>query len=163
MFGALARSLAKLFIFKAALVETNWTAAGSGDATEVNGISIDLNALATRAEGCVFAFWVRTANTADKVVAVTNTIQFSANDSDWTDVTVANGCGVDAADIALGSISGTGTILGVLKHELDLTRLPVSARYIRCQTTPNSSASGTDTGTMTGICMFGGLQETPQS
>lgn len=163
--GALDRSMAAQMVLKACLAETNLTAAGTGDATEVDGISLDIRAsnLGTRAECAVFTFWVRAANTATKVVAISNTLQYSVDGSTWVDITKANGCGVDAADIALGSDAGTGTVYTVLKHNLDLTRIPTTAVYIRCQTTPDSSASGTDTATVTGTVIFMGLQQTPQN
>lgn len=129
-----------------ALAFTNATAAGSGDNTEVDGATLDTAALSARANSVVFVVQARATLTADKTLTVTANLQDSANGSNWTDIT-------DPAVILTLTATGGGT--GRIGY--DLTR---ARRYVRIQATPDLSHSATDTATISGIAVFGGLDRT---
>lgn len=131
-----------------ALAASNATAASTGDGTEVDGATIDKNALPTHAQSVVFEIGMRATLTAEKTAVLTANLQDSANGSDWTDIT-------DPA--AILTLSATGTGVGRIGYDLTKAR-----RYIRVQATMELNADNTDTSTMFGIAILGGLQVLPQ-
>lgn len=169
MMGALDRDLAAHLYVRNASAEVNATAAGAGDNTEVNGSTLSLvstDMLNQKPASVAFLLWLRAALGAGENLAVETTLQYSVDGgSNWLDATVANGCGFNKANIAhaavLASVGG-GTVLGVLKVGMDLTRIPTSANAVRIQFTPNLSAGATDTATLTAVAAFGGLQNPPE-
>jgi hypothetical protein len=145
---------------KYALDEANATAGGAGDNTEVNGIAISLAALASRAHSVSFIIWLRATLAAAATLAVEYTLQYSVDSgSNWLDVT--GKANIANAAVLTGGAGGT-TEKGTLKFGMNLTQLPPSTTHIRCQVLPNLSAGATDTATIAGIAVFGGLNNYPQ-
>lgn len=137
-----------------ALQSTSATAGGSGDATEVNGTTIDLTQVPGSPNSVVFELPFRAVLGAANTGKITANLQDSPNGSDWTDITAP-------ADILLlTGKSGGSTELGVARIGFDLTK---ARRYIRIQATPDLSAANTDTAVMGGgVATFGWLNEVPQ-
>ena len=128
------------------------TAAGSGDATEANGTSIDTLSLPGDPTSVVFMIPVRAVLADGKTAVITANLQDSADNSNWGDITSP------AVLMTLISTGGT-TELGVAKLGFDLTK---ARRYIRIQVTPDLNAASVDTATVgNGIAVFGGLNEVP--
>lgn len=134
-------------LVKHALAVTAATAAGSGDNTEVNGVTLDTNALTSRANSVLFIVDVKAVLTDAKSITVTANLQDSADGSSWTDIT-------DPATIFTVTSSGGTTETGVGTLGYDLSR---ARRYVRIQATPDLSHSGTDTASICGVAVFGGL------
>lgn len=149
--ASLGRDISHELIAKYAFASTAVTAAGSGDATEIVGLTIDTQALPTKAESVAFLVSVLASLTATKNITIAAHIQDSADDSTYADV---------VASQTILTLSATGTNRGTGKIGVNLN---LCRRYIRIYLTPDMSASGTDTATVTGIAVFGGLQEQPQS
>jgi len=138
----------------AAFPSTPATAGGSGDATEVNGFSVDLLAYGTRFRSAKLCIPVAAVLASGATISVAANFQDSANDSDWSDYATAL-----AATTLLTGPSGGGAARGVAELEVDITG---ARRYIRAQATPNMSAAGTDTAVMgAGMLLLCGPQELP--
>lgn len=129
-----------------ALAITAATAGGSGDATEVDGVSFDLSsATYKRPNSALFIVDAKTTLTTDKTLTITANLQDSANGSTWADIT-------DPAVIL--TITATGSGVGTLGFDLSRAR-----RYVRIQATPELSATNTDTATFGGVVVFSGMSD----
>ncbi len=130
-----------------ALDETNATAGGTGDATAANGITLDLTAIADPAS-VVFEVWARATLADTKSLTVAAKIEHAVTGSgDWADY-------VASSTILTLTSSGGSTEKGVGRIGADLRQ---ANRYIRVTVTPDLSATGTDTATLTAVAVFGGL------
>lgn len=160
-FGA-SKSPAQLMYPRAAIAEINALAAGTGDATEVNGITLSLVTAAmlnVRPLAVAWLVWCRATLAAAATLALEYTLQYSIDGgSNWVDVT--GSANIANAAILTGGGGGT-TEYGVFKINQDLTKLPTTANAIRIQLKPDLSAGATDTATLTAIAAFGGLQNLP--
>lgn len=137
-------------ISKFALVSTSATAGGSGDATEIDGASIDTTALSAKVQSVVFEIPCRAVLGAANTLVVIGNLQDSANGSDWTDITDS------ATLLTLTGGSGGSTETGTARMGYDLTK---ARRYVRCQVTPDLNRANTDTAVIgAGVAVFGGLQ-----
>jgi hypothetical protein len=135
-----------------ALANSTATAAGTGDATEVNGITIDLQSYVQRYQSIEFLIACQATLAADKTLTVVGNLQDSADGSSWSD-TLAS-----ATLLTLTGGSGGSTERGVARMGYDLTKC---RRYVRCQVTPDLSATGTDTSVMQGLAVLAGADEIP--
>lgn len=127
-----------------ALAITSATAASTGDATEVDGVSFDLSsATYKRPNSALFIVDAKTTLTAQKTLTITANLQDSANGSTWADITTP---------AVILTLSATGSGVGTLGFDLSTAR-----RYVRIQATPELSADNTDTATFGGVVVFGGL------
>ena len=133
------------------------TAGGTGDATEVNGVTVDRNALTQgRGQSAVLAILIKGTVASGKIATVTANFQDSANDSDWTDYGTALGSTVllNAAGAALTASSA-------------VTKLSVSLasarRYIRAQVMCDMDATGTDTALISSVIIIGGQSQLPSN
>ncbi len=137
------------------------TAAGTGDATEVDGTFLDRTGFLT----CVAII------TWEATLADTETLSIAANLQDASD-----GAGAGAADYGpafANAIVGTGltggtTERGVVVLEINLIADAVPAgdirvcdQFVRIQFTPDLSASGTDTAVISGTIVFAGADTLP--
>ena len=164
------RSLDQQLLTRAAAVNTTLTAAGAGDNTEFNGLTLSLVTAAmlnARPQSVAFLIYAKAVLTAAKKLSIETTLQYSVDGgSNWLDVTVANGCAVNKANIAHATVlisAGGGTVHGCLKVGLDLTRIPSTANAIRIQILPDLDAGATDTAVVNAIAAFGGHQNPPQA
>lgn len=112
------------------------TAGGTGDATEVNGASVNRDTYGMPQSAVLKVQWI-TNLTADKTLAFTITLQDSANGSSWTDVTVT--------DFASAITVKTGAATN--SEDFHLSRLKLSGlrQYVRAQVKPDLSHTSTDT------------------
>ena len=134
-------------------VSTAVTAAGTGDATEITGATIDKNTLGFHAESVVFETPVRAVLAATKTITITMNIEDSADGNSWADVSTA------AVELTLLGGSGGTTETGVARHGYDLNKL---RRYIRVMVTPDMSNTATDTAVVGGgVATFAGIQQLP--
>ena len=80
--------------------------------------------------------------------------QDSPNNSDWTDYgdALANTTVISAAGGAVTAKAAT------IAFGVDLAN---ASRYVRAQVLPNFSATGTDTGVLVGVLVFGGADNLP--
>jgi hypothetical protein len=137
----------------AALDPVSATAGGAGDGTEVDGLTIDQQSLPTKFNSVDFEIVAKAVLAEDKTLSVTGNLQDSADGSAWTDITTP------ATLLTLTGGSGGSTERGVARMGVDLTKY---RRYVRCQVTPELSATATDTANLQGIAVFGGGQVLPQ-
>lgn len=138
-----------------ALASTSATAGGSGDATEVDGATIDTASLPARPNGVVFFVPVTATLAATKTLTITANLQDSANGSTWADITDP------AVLLTLTGDTGGSTETGCVKLGYDLSR---ARQYVRIQATPDLNATGTDTAVMgAGTAVFTGLDTAPAS
>lgn len=120
-------------------------AAGSGDATEVDGPWVDRTGFIS----CKLVI------TYKAVLADAESISFAANLQDATadDGTGAADFGDALANAIFATSSGGTTEEGVAELDIDLV---LANQYIRAQVTPDLSASGTDTLTWAAAIVMGG-------
>ncbi len=137
-------------------VAVSVTAGGAGDATEVNGAWID-----TKEFESMEVLFDYTATLAEG-----ETLSLAANIQDADDIAGTGAADVSteyltamaATVVATGDSAGS-TETGVYGMGVDLTKY---RRYVRCQVTPDLSATATDTANLQGIAVFGGGQVLPQ-
>lgn len=134
-------------------IGTTATAAGSGDATEVVGDTIDLEALSSRPSSVVFEIPVKSVLADTETCVLVGDLEKSADGSTWSSLVAS------ATLLTLTGETGGTTEKGVARMGADL--IQTNCRYIRCNYTPELSASGTDTAALGGaVAVFGGLDET---
>ncbi len=132
------------------------TAAGTGDATEVDGEDIDRE----DALSASFVISAQSVLTATKTLVLKATVQDSPDGSTWTDVAAAlqpEGAANSTILTQTGEAGGS-TERDVYKHDIDLSSLD---RYVRIQLLPELDATGTDTAIVTAVCVLGGLTTIP--
>ena len=134
---------------------TSVTAAGTGDATEVDGETVDRFALGGRNQSAKMIVAVQATLTSDKTITIEGNFQDSTNDSDWVD----HGAALAAATVCTGQTGGTEEE-GVIELDVDLSS---ANRYVRIQVTPDMSHTGTDTALVAGVIVFGGADALPAS
>lgn len=128
------------------------TAAGAGDATEVDGQSIDLTTLGyPKSAKLVISY--KTTLAASKTLALAHNLQ-QYNGSTWADFGTVTASTVVATDSGSGS-----TLYGTVEVDYDLSLLDYNT--IRAQFTPDLNASGTDTAIISAVLLFGGQAELP--
>jgi hypothetical protein len=124
------------------------TAQGATNEAEVDGTSLDRDALGTMYHSAKLVVAVQATLQSGTTVAVAANFQDSANDSDWTDY------GTALASTVVGTgPAGDGEVEAVAELDVDLA---TADRYIRVQVTPLFSATDTDTGLFAGVVVFGG-------
>jgi predicted phage tail protein len=129
---------------------TALTAAGTGDNTEITGPAIDTTGYGS----LVYSLGGVATIAANKAINATVKYETSDNASTWnTAVVLAN-----AVEWAEGLT--TADILEPLQFELTASDKP---KYIRFKTTPDLTATGTDTAIVYGDVLLGGAQVLPTS
>jgi len=124
------------FLQPAGLGYFNATAAGAGDATEVNGATVDRQTYGMPESAALKVQWIANV-AASQTLALTITLQDSADGSTWTDVTVT--------DFASAITVATGALTNDEDYHLSRIRLSGLRRYVRAQVSPDLSNSGVDT------------------
>lgn len=149
---ALGRSIKTLTKAIYALASTSLTAAGSGDATTVNGAAIDTTQY--KAESVVFEIPCTAVLAAASTLIVKATIEHSSTSNSGFTAVVA-----EATALTLTGGTGGTTEYGVARAGVDLNKC---LRYVRVTTYPDLSRAGTDTAVMgAAVATLGGLQELP--
>ena len=137
----------------AALV-TTVTAGGAGDATEIDGISIDRQSLGSLYESCKLSIVGAGNVTSGLTLTVTANMQDSDDGSTWADYGTAY-----AATVVLTGASG-GSTQSSFQVFLDNDLRPAK-RYIRCQVTPDMSDTDDDTALIAAVLVLGGASTNP--
>lgn len=137
-----------------AFVSTPATAGGTGDATEVNGVAIDLLAYGTRYRSAKLVIPVRATLASGATLSIAANFQDGAASNSWSDYATAL-----TNAVHLTGPSGGGAAVGVAELEVDITG---ARRWLRVQVTPDLSSTGTDTAVMgAGVLLLCGPQEIP--
>lgn len=127
------------------------TAAGTGDATEVNGAYIDRQGFSS----------LKVVIAYTTTLAATKTLSVAANLQDATSNAGAGvadyGDAMASAVVATGPTGG-GTVTGVIELDFDVSG---ADQYVRVQYTPDLSATSTDTATLSAVYVLGGAQVQP--
>jgi hypothetical protein len=141
-----------------AAASTAVTAGGSGDATEVTGVTINTASLQTAPaiygkdfNSIAFVIAGTTTLADTKALSVTALIEDSANGSSWATL-------VASATIVSITASGATTTGFAGKIGCDLT---AARQYVRVKFTPNLTNTATDTATVFGVAVLGGGTELP--
>lgn len=141
-----------------AAASTAVTAGGSGDATEVTGVTINTAALQTAPaiygkdfNSIAFVIAGTTTLADTKALTVTALIEDSADGSTWATK-------VASSTIVSITASGATTTGFAGKVGVDLT---ACRQYVRVKFTPNLTATSTDTATVFGVAVLGGGNELP--
>lgn len=152
---ALSRDPGKLVEAIPALVNTPVTAGGSGDATDANGISIDLMATGRqKAEAILILAQATSVLGAAATMALAIRLQDSDTGSGgWVDV-VDPRTPAAIFSATTTSTAGAATVPSVTKLSVPLE---YCKRYVRVVATPNLSAANTDTATVQAIALLCGL------
>lgn len=149
------KDLGAYILPKFAAAETDVTAGGAGDNTEVNGAWIDTQGF----ESLEFLM------TYTATLAAAATLSLAANVQDADDIS-----GTGAADVSTDYLSalpatvvstgatGGSTNKGAYALGIDLT---MCKRYVRVQFTPNLSAANTDTAKIGATYLLGGAKYPP--
>lgn len=145
-----ARNIKAFTQSKFALVSTSITAAGAGDATEIDGVSIEIAAMTKRPSSVVFEIPCRAVLAATKTLVVIGNLQESEDGSVWTDIP-----GTSATLLTLTGDTGGSTETGTARMGCDVVRKDIT--HIRCQVTPDLNNTATDTAVIgAGVAVFGG-------
>jgi hypothetical protein len=146
------RDIGSYILAKNAMAALASTAAGSGDASEVNGIAIDRLALGSTYQSAKLVVAVSSTLTSGKTVSVAANFQDSPNNSDWTDY------GTALASTVVSTATSSTAFYGEASLDVNLNG---ADRYVRVQVTSDLSYTGTDTAITTGVIVFGGAEELP--
>lgn len=127
------------------------TAAGTGDATEVNGAYIDRQGFSS----------LKVVIAYSAVLAATKTLSIAAN---LQDATSSAGAGVAdfgsamASTVVATGATGGSTETGVVELDFDISG---ADQFVRVQYTPDLSNTGTDTASLAAVYVLGGAQVQP--
>lgn len=147
--NSLGRDLASEIHAAYAAASTSVAAGGSGDNTEVTGVTIDLLALPTRYESVAFVLAATATLGATETLTVTAKIETSdASDMSGADTIVASATVMTLTGAAGGSTERGGAKVGV--------SLEYAKRYLRVKFTPDLSRANTDTAVIQSAALFGG-------
>ncbi len=127
------------------------TAGGSGDATQVTGITIDRMSAFQNGSmpgSAVFAVVGETTLASSQTLTIAYTIEHSSDNSTWSTYQSAT-----AATVA--------TATGDVNFEIAVD-LNSAHRYVRLKYTPDLSASGTDTAALRAVGWFAGFDRYAQ-
>ena len=137
-----------------AFPSTAVTAGGSGDATLITGVSLDISALAQRPRSVNFVIPFKFTLAAAETVDLACSIETSPDDTNWT---VETSTEINAT---LTGAAGGSTNTGCAEIGCNLTRAGV--KYVRVKCTPDCSAKGTDAGVVgAAVAVFGGQNVLP--
>jgi len=151
---ALGRNIKALIKSIYAIASTSLTAAGSGDATTVNGSAIDTTSY--KAESISFEIPCTAVLTEAKTLTVKLTVEHSSTSNSGFTAVVA-----EATALTLTGGTGGTTEYGVARAGVDLNKC---LKYVRVTALPDLSHTGTDTAVMgAGVAVLGGLQEIPSA
>ncbi len=143
------RDIGEEVLVKNAILVTTVTAGGTGDATEIDGITIDRQALGSMYESCKLVISGNGNVTSALLLTILGNIQDSPDDSTWTDFGTAK-----TVETVITGASG-GSTQSSFETFLD-NDLRDADRYIRCQVTPNLTDTDDDTALIAAAFVFGG-------
>lgn len=130
------------------------TAAGTGDATTTTGATIDrVTAAGGLARSALFSTVYDATLTSSKTLSITQIIQDSADGTNFSDYQTAA-----AATVVATGTTGGSTAAGQLNLQVDLGS---ARRYVRINTVPDLSHTGTDTALTRSVAVLGGFDRLP--
>ena len=147
------RDIGEEIITRSAILPTASVAAGTGDATEIDGTSFNRSGLGNLYESCKLTIIGAATLASGLLITVVANLQDSANGSDWTDF----GTALALTTAATGASGGSEVEFDV---DLDNDIRP-ARQYLRAQVTTNLTATQTDTALVSGELVFGGGQVNP--
>lgn len=147
------RDIGEEVITKQAYLATASVAAGTGDATEIDGTTINRAALGNMYESCKLTIIGAATLASGLLITLVANLQDSADGSTWADFGTA---------LAL-TTAGTGGSGGdEQQFDIDLDNdIRPAKQYLRAQVTSNLTATQTDTALVSGVLVFGGGQVNP--
>ena len=154
MMGIRDRDIGSLIKTKHAFINTAVTANGGGDGAEVDGDSIDRQALGSMMESVDVVIHGNTTLESGETLTIALNLQDSADDSTFADFGTAVAA-TTVKDAAGGGLTAVGF---ELESSFDIRG---AERYIRVQMTPDLSWTGTDTALIEGVIVFGGAATQP--
>jgi len=148
------RDIGEEILAKNAILGTAVLAAGTGDATEINGSTINRAALGSLFSSCKLAVHGNTTLASGATLTITANMQDSADGATWADY------GTAFATTTVKDAAGGALTAVVFEAFLD-NDLRGARQYIRAQVTPNLSAGATDTAMVQATLILGGPEEYP--
>lgn len=130
------------------------TAGGTGDATTTTGVTIDRAGLSNGSlpKSALFGAIYDATLASGATLSIGYAVQDSADGSTWADYQTAAGVVVGTGP------SGGGAVKGSLNVQCDLQS---ARRYVRFNSKPDLSASGTDTAVTRSVAVMGGFDRLP--
>lgn len=145
---SLGRDPASEHFVRTAIAATAITAAGGGDNTAINGLTIDL-LTERRCEAVEFILNASAVLADTRQLNVAYRVQDSADGSTWADVV---GGPTGTLNLTDPASPGTGsTMHGAVAYDISVE---YCRRYVRTVVTPDLSAAGTDTAIITAVAIF---------
>lgn len=138
---------------KRAAANTSATAAGTGDNTQVTGVTIQRSAIGLP-RSVTFAIPYTTTLASAATLSLAYIVETSANSNMASPTELTN---VASAVIDTGG-SGGSTNTGTVEIGVDLSG---AKDYVRLKFTPDLSATGTDTAALAAVAVFGSFDELP--
>lgn len=142
----------KIEVVRAA-ANTAATAGGTGDATEVTGVTLDRAALGWPQSGVVAIPYTATLGATE-----TLSLAIEIEHDDASNMSTASTFATRASAVVATGPAGGGTVTGTLEFDLSLAG---AKRYIRANFTPDLSADDTDTAALSEVIVLGGVQRLP--
>lgn len=132
------------------------TAAGTGDATSITGITIDRLGFGSGAppQSALFGVLYEATLASGATLSIGYSVQDSADGTNFSDFQTATYA------VASTGASGGSTNKGSFNVQVDLTN---ARRYVRFNYNPDLSATGTDTSYSDGVGFFAGSPTLPAS
>lgn len=152
------RDIRDIELPKQGIIHTAYLAAGTGDATEITGTSIDRFALGSRYQSMDVLVQGNNTMASGETFTLTFNLQDSSDDSTFADF------GTPFTAAIIQTAAGAAVTKEPFEQRLPSDILLNNAkRYVRLQVTPNLSASGTDTGLISATMIFGAPETYPAS
>ena len=148
------RDLGAFHIGRGAMPNLAVTAAGSGDASEVTGGSIDRLGLGSVYQSATLYVTSTGTLQSGETMTIAANFQDSADDSTFAD----HGTVLAATTVHNAAGGALTASVGQAKLDVDLS---AARRYVLVQVTADMSATGTDTANIQGVIVFGGAEELP--
>jgi hypothetical protein len=142
------RDIGEEVLTKQAIANTTAVAAGSGDATEIDGPAIIRTSLGSLYESVKLSIHGNATLASGLTLTIAANLQDSADGSTWADF----GTALAATVVATGESGGSAELFETF---LDADIRGAKA-YLRAQVTPDLTHTGTDTALIGGTLIFGG-------
>lgn len=147
------RSIGDLIAVRRAAANTAATAGGSGDNTEVVGVTLDRAVL-----GFPQSAVVAIPFTATLAAGATLSIAWDIDEGNASNLSDAAVLASAASAVVATGPAGGGTVTGTFEANVALSG---AGRYVRLNFTPNLSAANTDTAALSAVMVFGGADRLP--
>jgi hypothetical protein len=147
------RSIGDLIKVDRAAANTAVTAGGSGDDTEVTGVTLDRLSM-NSPQSAVLAI----PFTATLAEGETLSLAYEVEEGQASNLSDAATLQSAATAVVATGPSGGGTVTGTFEVNVPLMG---AGQYVRAKFTPNLSAANTDTAALSAVLVFGGAERLP--